>query len=119
MRLPNYSAGRRSPCATWPSAVPRCRQALAFAREPVPTPKNLYSASFSLRVSRQYCHVIPPHSVRLTPCSSRYQLLQPPVFHTEPASLVCSSSLDRFCAERLGANACAPDLSTAAIASAT
>src|SRR6202041_1769861 len=91
----------------------------AAVSEPVPTPKNLYSASLSERVSRQYCQVMPLHRVRLTPWSSRYQLLQPPVFHTEPASLLCNSVLDRSCAVRLGASACAPALSTAAIASAT
>src|SRR3954454_12241960 len=58
-----------------------------------PRPKNLYSEALNLRVASQYCHVIPLHSVRFTPCSSRYQLRQPPVFHTVPANAPCNSSL--------------------------
>src|ERR1700730_550464 len=58
-----------------------------------PGPKNLYSDALNLRVAIQYCHVIPLHSVRFTPCSSRYQLRQPPVFHTVPANSPCNSSL--------------------------
>src|SRR4029450_3572608 len=84
-----------------------------------PTPRNMYSEAFSDWVARQYCHVIPLHRVRLTPCSSRSQLRQPPVFHTEPARSRCSSSLYRCWAAALGASACAPYLSTAAIAFAT
>src|SRR5262245_63921246 len=84
-----------------------------------PSPRNTYSDGLSDRVVRQYCQVIPLHSVRLTPCSSRYQLRQPPVFHTEPAKSCCSSSLYRCWAAGLGANACAPYLSTVAMACAT
>src|SRR6476620_10304051 len=55
--------------------------------------RNAYSDGSKRRVASQYCHVIPLHSVRLTPCSSIYQLRQPPVLQTVPARSPCNSSL--------------------------
>ena len=55
-------------------------------------------------MDRQYCQVIPLHSVRLTPCSSRYQLWHPPVFHTVVDRSDCSFSLNRSWAARVGAS---------------
>src|SRR5262249_32638561 len=80
------------------------------------SPQNRYSDGLKSRVASQYSAASPDHSERLTPCSSRYQLLQPPVFHTVVERSFCSFSLNRSCASRVGATACAPASSTAAIA---
>ena len=89
------------------------------ARVSAATPEKLYSEGLKLRVANQYSEAKPDQSERLTPCSSIYQLRQPPVFHTVVDRSCCSSSLNRSCAARVGATACAPTLSAAAIAAAT
>src|SRR5829696_8486568 len=80
---------------------------------------NVYSLGLNSLVASQYSDARPDHKDRLTPCSSRYQLWQPPVCHTVVDRSSCNSSLNRSCAERVGASAAAPALSAAAIASAT
>src|SRR6516165_8474436 len=69
----------------WGATTPGSTTSCVAVSEPF-GPQSRYSLGLRSCVASQYCQVIPLHRARLTPCSSRYQLRQPPVFHTEPAS---------------------------------
>ena len=103
----------RSDCAAWYFRYRSARAAFAALLQPVPTPKNLYSASLSERVSRQYCQVMPLHSVRLTAVLVEIPAAAAAGVPHRSASLLLQFGVEPVLRDsRLGASACAPALST-------
>src|SRR5690606_3080195 len=95
----------------------RFRHGPSLARGPVPGTAAapcrayrviVYSSGLALRQVAQNSNVCPGHRGRLTPWSSRYQLVQPPSFHTARRSRRCSRSLKRRAASGFGSIASPP-----------
>src|ERR1700694_3872122 len=65
-----------------------------WSSTPAPEDRS-YAEGTGFRIRRQYDTLDPGHAARFLPRASRYQLLQPPEFHTDPASLAWTRSLNR------------------------